>query len=103
MRLILAKSDVKLPPLLIVGPFGTGKTFTMAQAAKQVLKEEGTRILICTHSNRSGTFLLIVWVFFFFLIHITNFGGMEIVHAFNYMNTYDLHLVQQVGCHACQG
>ena len=52
VRLILAKSDVKLPPLLIVGPFGTGKTFTMAQAAKQVLKEEGTRILICTHSNR---------------------------------------------------
>ncbi|KAK3765648.1 hypothetical protein RRG08_063685 [Elysia crispata] len=54
VRLILAKSDVKLPPLLIVGPFGTGKTFTMAQAAKQVLKEEGTRILICTHSNSAA-------------------------------------------------
>lgn len=54
VRLILAKSDVKLPPLLIVGPFGTGKTFTMAQAAKQVLNEKGTRILICTHSNSAA-------------------------------------------------
>ncbi|GFS08344.1 helicase with zinc finger domain 2 [Elysia marginata] len=54
VRLILAKSDTKLPPLLIVGPFGTGKTFTMAQAAKQVLNEDGTRILICTHSNSAA-------------------------------------------------
>ncbi|XP_059155156.1 probable helicase with zinc finger domain [Physella acuta] len=54
VRLILAAQDLKLPPLLIVGPFGTGKTFTMAQAAKQVLKQEGTRILICTHSNSAA-------------------------------------------------
>ncbi|XP_012946925.1 probable helicase with zinc finger domain [Aplysia californica] len=54
VRLIMANSDLKLPPLLIVGPFGTGKTFTMAQAAKQVLKQENTRILICTHSNSAA-------------------------------------------------
>ncbi|KAI8742129.1 helicase with zinc finger domain [Biomphalaria glabrata] len=54
VKLILASQKIKLPPLLIVGPFGTGKTFTMAQAAKQVLKQTGTRILICTHSNSAA-------------------------------------------------
>ncbi|KAH9492798.1 hypothetical protein Btru_024739, partial [Bulinus truncatus] len=54
VRLILAAQNLKLPPLLIVGPFGTGKTYTMAQAAKQVLKQHGTRILICTHSNSAA-------------------------------------------------
>ncbi|XP_052786860.1 uncharacterized protein LOC128222086 isoform X3 [Mya arenaria] len=39
------------PPLLLVGPFGTGKTFTLAQAAKVVIQQDGTRVLICTHSN----------------------------------------------------
>ena len=52
VRLILADAELKLPPLLIVGPFGTGKTFTLAMAAKQVLKRGNARILICTHSNR---------------------------------------------------
>lgn len=42
------------PPLLIIGPFGTGKTYTLAQAAKLVLEQEGTRILICTHSNSAA-------------------------------------------------
>ncbi|CAG5131356.1 unnamed protein product [Candidula unifasciata] len=54
IRLILTSRDQKLPPLLIVGPFGTGKTYTLAQAAKQVLKQEGSRILICTHSNSAA-------------------------------------------------
>ncbi|KAH3871298.1 hypothetical protein DPMN_034495 [Dreissena polymorpha] len=47
-----AYSHMALPPLLIVGPFGTGKTHTLAQCAKHVLLEPHTRILICTHSNR---------------------------------------------------
>ncbi|KAK7502369.1 hypothetical protein BaRGS_00006322, partial [Batillaria attramentaria] len=42
------------PPLLIIGPFGTGKTYTLAQAAKLVLEQEDTRILICTHSNSAA-------------------------------------------------
>ena len=41
-----------LPPVLIVGPYGTGKTHTVAQAAMQVLQLPNTRILICTQSNR---------------------------------------------------
>ena len=51
---ITTQRDVKLPPVLIVGPYGTGKTFTLAQTAKQILKQEKTRILICAHSNRYG-------------------------------------------------
>lgn len=44
--------NTALPPVLIVGPFGTGKTYTVAQATKQVLEEPNSRILICTQSNR---------------------------------------------------
>lgn len=51
---ITSPVDPKLPPLLIIGPFGTGKTYTLAQAAKLVLEQEGTRILICTHSNSAA-------------------------------------------------
>ncbi|KAK3583585.1 hypothetical protein CHS0354_039403 [Potamilus streckersoni] len=42
------------PPLLILGPFGTGKTYTLAQAAKQILSDPDTRILICCHSNSAA-------------------------------------------------
>ena len=49
---VAAMPGKALPPVLIVGPFGTGKTYTLAQAAKQVLQEPGTRILLCTQSNR---------------------------------------------------
>jgi len=38
-------SHMSVPPLLIVGPFGTGKTYTLAQCAKHVLLEPNTRIL----------------------------------------------------------
>uniref|UniRef100_A0A803K534 Helicase with zinc finger 2, transcriptional coactivator n=1 Tax=Xenopus tropicalis TaxID=8364 RepID=A0A803K534_XENTR len=43
-----------VPPLLIYGPFGTGKTFTMAKAALEVIKQPGTRVLICTHNNSAA-------------------------------------------------
>lgn len=39
-------------PLVIYGPFGTGKTLTIAQAALHVIKQAGTRVLICSHNNR---------------------------------------------------
>ncbi|XP_022919640.1 probable helicase with zinc finger domain [Onthophagus taurus] len=45
---------VKLPPILIIGPFGTGKTFTLAQAIKHLLSTPFNRILICTHSNSAA-------------------------------------------------
>lgn len=44
----------KLPPVLIIGPFGTGKTFTLAQAVKMILNDHGSRILVCTHSNSAA-------------------------------------------------
>lgn len=43
-----------LPPILLIGPFGTGKTFTLAQAIKQLLSQPDARILICTHSNSAA-------------------------------------------------
>ncbi|XP_066291316.1 probable helicase with zinc finger domain isoform X2 [Branchiostoma lanceolatum] len=51
---ITSSLTVPLPPILLCGPFGTGKTFTLAQAAKQILKQPNTRILICTHSNSAA-------------------------------------------------
>lgn len=45
---------VPLPPILIIGPFGTGKTFTLAQAIKQLIAQPEHRILICTHSNSAA-------------------------------------------------
>ena len=42
------------PPMIIYGPFGTGKTETMAQATMLLMRERPqSKILICTHSNRS--------------------------------------------------
>ncbi|XP_066992775.2 probable helicase with zinc finger domain isoform X2 [Anabrus simplex] len=43
-----------LPPILIIGPFGTGKTYTLAQAIKQLLIQPDTRVLVCTHSNSAA-------------------------------------------------
>uniref|UniRef100_A0A1B6CI26 C3H1-type domain-containing protein n=1 Tax=Clastoptera arizonana TaxID=38151 RepID=A0A1B6CI26_9HEMI len=43
-----------LPPILIIGPFGTGKTYTLAQAIKEVLLQSNTRVLVCTHSNSAA-------------------------------------------------
>lgn len=39
-------------PLLIYGPFGTGKTFTLATAASELCKQPNNKVLICTHTNR---------------------------------------------------
>ena len=40
-------------PVLVYGPFGTGKTYTLATAVKRtVAKRPHSRILICTQSNR---------------------------------------------------
>ncbi|KAK6630750.1 hypothetical protein RUM44_002919 [Polyplax serrata] len=43
-----------LPPILIIGPFGTGKTYTLAQAIKQLLMQPEARVLVCTHSNSAA-------------------------------------------------
>lgn len=47
------------PPLLILGPFGTGKTRTIAEAIKELISVQVNsradyRILLCTHSNSAA-------------------------------------------------
>ncbi|NWH59870.1 HELZ2 Helicase, partial [Geococcyx californianus] len=44
----------QVPPLLIYGPFGTGKTFTLAMATIEILKQPNSRVLICTHTNSAA-------------------------------------------------
>lgn len=51
---ICAPNNIHLPPILIIGPFGTGKTFTLAQAVKAILKNPENRVLVCTHSNSAA-------------------------------------------------
>lgn len=51
---ITTPTNVALPPILLIGPFGTGKTFTLASSIKQLLLQSDTRILICTHSNSAA-------------------------------------------------
>lgn len=41
-----------VPPLLIYGPFGTGKTYTLATASLEVVRQPRAKVLICTHTNR---------------------------------------------------
>lgn len=41
-------------PLLIYGPFGTGKTLTLATAARELCKQPKNKVLICTHTNSSA-------------------------------------------------
>uniref|UniRef100_A0A8C5MKQ9 Helicase with zinc finger 2 n=1 Tax=Leptobrachium leishanense TaxID=445787 RepID=A0A8C5MKQ9_9ANUR len=41
-------------PLLIYGPFGTGKTYTIAKTTLEVIKQTGSRVLICTHNNSTA-------------------------------------------------
>ncbi|XP_075702433.1 3'-5' exoribonuclease HELZ2 [Rhinoderma darwinii] len=48
------KGKEPVAPILIYGPFGTGKTSTMAQAALQVIRQPHTRVLICTHNNSAA-------------------------------------------------
>ncbi|CAH1119647.1 unnamed protein product [Phaedon cochleariae] len=45
---------IPLPPILVIGPFGTGKTFTLAQAIRELIRDPSNRILLCTHSNSAA-------------------------------------------------
>lgn len=38
--------SIPLPPILIIGPYGTGKTFTLAQAVKHILRQDHSRFVI---------------------------------------------------------
>lgn len=54
LNFITGDSTVKasVAPLLIYGPFGTGKTFTLATATRELCKQPKNKVLICTHTNR---------------------------------------------------
>ncbi|XP_074066341.1 3'-5' exoribonuclease HELZ2-like [Macrotis lagotis] len=49
-----ASGKRQVPPLLIYGPFGTGKTHTLAWAALEVIKQPNTKVLICTHTDSAA-------------------------------------------------
>lgn len=54
LNFILGKceSNKVAPPLLIYGPFGTGKTLCLASAAKKLAFRSQNKVLICTYTNR---------------------------------------------------
>ena len=41
-------------PLVVFGPFGTGKTFTLNQAIRHLVTKKHNRILLCTHTNSAA-------------------------------------------------
>ncbi|KAL1517728.1 hypothetical protein ABEB36_001459 [Hypothenemus hampei] len=55
ISMITMPLDQQLPPILVIGPYGTGKTFTLAQAVKNLVTQDSSnRILLCTHSNSAA-------------------------------------------------
>ncbi|XP_078348623.1 3'-5' exoribonuclease HELZ2-like isoform X2 [Oculina patagonica] len=51
----IASPEYNAPPLVVFGPFGTGKTFTLYQAVRLLVQvDKSHRILLCTHSNRAA-------------------------------------------------
>lgn len=51
-RIAAPSSDA--PPLVVFGPFGTGKTFALNQAVRRIAVNRNNRVLICTHSNSAA-------------------------------------------------
>ena len=41
-------------PYLLLGPFGTGKTYVLAAAVEKLLEDQRYRVLVCTHLNRGA-------------------------------------------------
>ena len=55
VAVMMAPAKESLPPVLILGPFGTGKTSTIAQALRILLvNDKNTRVILCTHSNSAA-------------------------------------------------
>ena len=50
----IAAPAIDAPPLVVFGPFGTGKTFTLNQAIRRISVNQNNRVLICTHSNSAA-------------------------------------------------
>lgn len=41
-------------PYLLLGPFGTGKTYVLAAAVAKLMESSNHRVLVCTHLNRGA-------------------------------------------------
>ena len=41
-------------PYLLLGPFGTGKTYVLAAAVEKLLQDSRNKVLVCTHRNRGA-------------------------------------------------
>ncbi|KAH8926472.1 P-loop containing nucleoside triphosphate hydrolase protein [Atractiella rhizophila] len=54
---ILENTDNAFPIKIIFGPFGTGKTSTMVEAARQLLKRKSAKLLLCAPSNAASDIL----------------------------------------------
>ena len=53
--MMMTPLSIRLPPILIMGPYGTGKTSTIAQALKILLvNEPNSKVLLCTQSNSAA-------------------------------------------------
>ena len=50
----IAAPAIDSPPLVVFGPFGTGKTFTLNQAIRRISVDQNSRLLLCTHSNSAA-------------------------------------------------
>lgn len=51
---ITSQLSTPAPPILIIGPYGTGKTYTLGHSIKLLLKQPTSRVLVCTHSNSAA-------------------------------------------------
>ncbi|XP_034938306.1 probable helicase with zinc finger domain [Chelonus insularis] len=55
LTLMVAPNHIYLPPILLLGPYGTGKTFTIAQALLIILYQNpSNKVLLCTQSNSAA-------------------------------------------------
>ncbi|KAK0087137.1 hypothetical protein PV325_001698 [Microctonus aethiopoides] len=55
VTLMVAPNEIYLPPILLLGPYGTGKTFTIAQALLiMLLQNPLNKVLLCTQSNSAA-------------------------------------------------
>ena len=50
----ILEPEANSPPLVVFGPFGTGKTFTLHQAIRELVARRNKRILLCTHTNSAA-------------------------------------------------
>ncbi|XP_035254938.1 probable helicase with zinc finger domain isoform X3 [Anguilla anguilla] len=58
LGVITAPLSLQLPPVLLCGPPGTGKTFTLLQATVALLGEDINRVLLCSQSEAAADALM---------------------------------------------